>query len=319
MPSIPYASLGFVGYVKFKANKTFGVRATSCDLKLSQAIEKPEVVTGKFDRTVYKLGPKEVGGSVAFPAVLETVSADDTTQVMDALWELAVYRDSSGRLKDNLYIDVRYAADNSSFTFERCLINSFKWSVTQGDLVNVETDIIGRKRAVSSGIVAPTYATRNTRAATWADVNITVEFGGDSITGEWIRSFEATINNNVERFYTCNGELNPQDIAAKMREITGTMTLMGRNAPLGIFTAGTTNGGGNESRCNENNYLRFGYQVANNICNATWFKKFCGVVYEIETMSLSNDIVESSINWHALPGGAAGELFDGDSTCVWNG
>ena len=309
MPSIPYASLGFVGFVQFETNPTFGVRATSCDLKLSQAIEKPEVVTGKFDRTVYKLGPKEVGGAVAFPAVLETVGGG-TTQIMDKLWELAVFRSEDGRLTD-FDAAVKYTASNATFRFEDCMINSFKWSVTQGDLVNVETDIIGRKRNLIT-LSPPTYDTRNTRAATWADVDITVALStGGTMTGEWIRSFESTINNNVERFYTCNGELNPQDIAPKMREITGSMTLMGRNPVMGQFAED------NQNRCNEDNSIRFGYQVTNNLCNATWFKKFCGVVFEIETMSLSNDIVESSINWHALPGGAAGEMFDGDASCDW--
>jgi hypothetical protein len=95
------------------------------------------------------------------------------------------------------------------------------------------------------------------------------------------------------------------------------MNIMGRHAPLSEYAGGTGLLGGNQDRCNEDSYLRFGYEVRGTACDAVWFRKFCGVVYEIETLSLSNDIVESTVNWHALPGGATGELFLGDASCTW--
>ena len=62
----PPAYMGYVGFVNIGG---YIVRATSADISLKQDITKPDVVDGRIDRTVYRLGPQEVGGTVAFPAI----------------------------------------------------------------------------------------------------------------------------------------------------------------------------------------------------------------------------------------------------------
>lgn len=306
-PPVPQAALGFVGFVKISTgSKEFGIRATSCDLKLSQAIEKPDVVSGRFDKTVYKLGPKQVEGSIAFPATLETSSTGLTAQLMDDIWSLGVYRGSDGRL-DSFTSKVKYAAENASFEFDGCMVNTLKWSVTQQDLVNIDFNVVAKSRTAQT-VSSPTYAHRNTRAVTWADVFFNIYLGsggGGIIEGEWVRSFDITINNNVERFYTCNGLLSPQDVAPKQRDITGTLTIMGRNYHLGIYSDER-----NQENCFADGYIKFGYEITNQNCRAAFKKKICGVIFEIETMSLRNDLIESTVNYHCLPGGQADELFD---------
>ena len=317
MPVNPYppAYMGFVGFVKFITNNpsnVFTVRATSADIKLTQAINKPELISGKYDRTVYSLGPKEVGGGVAFPALMEnaTDAASGTTAVVPVLWRKAVLRNDSGRL-DQFDLAVKYTSDYAFFQYTNCIVNSFEFNVTQGETVNISLDLMGIERKVlipSTGIgngltQEPQYNTRNTRAVTWNDAIVTITsdssgiFGtGGGISGEWLRSFTATLNNNADRFLTLNGKLFPQDVQAKQRDFTGTMTVMGRNPILGI--ASETN----QDRCNETSLVTFGYQL-NVGCQACFLIQLPGCVFQVEEMGLTNDLLESTVNWHSLPGG----------------
>ena len=316
MPVIPYppAYMGFVGFVKFittNPSNVFTVRASSADVKLTQTVDKPDLISGKYDRTVYKLGPKEVGGGVSFPAIMEnaTDASSGTTAAVPALWRKAILRIAGGRL-DQMDLAVKYTSDNAFFKFTNCIVNSFEFSVTQGDLVNINLDLMGVQRialvpinSIGNGLTEePRYNTRNARAVTWNDslIQITNDDGilgtSGSITGEWLRAFTATVNNNAERFYTLNGKLFPQDVQAKQRDISGTMTVMGRNPVLGLVSET------NQDRCNEVSNIKFGYQLTIG-CQACFLVELPGCVFQIEEMSLTNDLLESTVNWHSLPGG----------------
>ena len=86
----PPAFMGYVGFVKFDTSL---VRATSCDIKLSQEITKPDVVDSRFDRTVYQLGPQIVEGAVEFPAIYDSgVVGDSTQDIAEKLYRRAVKR-----------------------------------------------------------------------------------------------------------------------------------------------------------------------------------------------------------------------------------
>jgi len=276
---------------------------------LSQAIEKPEVVSSRFDYTVYRLGPKEVGGTIAFPAVMDPSGGGvGSVDVVPYIWLATIQRNNDGRMTNVLEpIKVKYTSDNATFNFHNCLVNSYTFAVTQGDMVNIDLEVFGTSREyLGSGggylSDAELGGQRNARALTWNDVYTKVSMDdGSYFTGEYIRSFSFTVNNNLERFYTLNGCLSPQDIAAKIREITGTMTIMGRHPQLGF------NAEQNETRCFANGAVHFGYYVST--CSANWGVNMPGVVYEIETMSLSNDLMETSVNFHALPGGISTETF----------
>jgi len=296
----PPAYMGYIGFVKIADR---GLRATSCELKLTQAIEKPEVVSSKFDYTVYKLGPKEVGGTIGFPAVLETGGAA-STYLIPFLWGRAITRTQEGYLVP-FVSQVKYTSDNAGFTFNNCVINTLRFTVAHGELVNMEIDVIGtdREQFINSHSTFLTFAQRNARAVTWNDVILVVQASvGGSMNGTWIRNFECNVNNNVERFYTMNRKLAPQDIAPKLREITGTMTVMGRNTVVAELALA------NENRCYETSNIVFGYNIFG-ICNTNWGVRLEGCVFEIEQMSLRNDLMESTINWHCLPGGDSTEDF----------
>ena len=308
--SPPWASLGFVGYVIFEGAGSSGspihVRATSCDLKLTQTVEKPDVVDSKYDKTVYQLGPKEVGGSVAFPAVHE-----DTETSIQAMWRRAVRRDANGRLSD-MNVVVKYADYNAIFRYGGCIVDTFEFNVAQGDVVNVTTGIIGINREAAADRVIE-YGFRNSRIVTWNDA--TVQIGNtagildDDIPSSHIREFTATLNNNSDRFYTLNGRLEPQDVAATKRDIDGSVVVMGRHPSLGNLAIT------NETRCTERSFIRFGYSLQTGECVGSWFIKLPGCVFEVEEIALTNELFETTINWHALTGaiyrvGVGDETFE---------
>jgi len=189
------------------------------------------------------------------------------------------------------------------------------------------------------------YPTRNTRIVTWNDVvaafhiSDTVGSGGrvGMVTGQVLRNFSININNGVERFYTLNNKLFPEDITATKREITGSASALGRI--FNIANMARTN----EQRCAEFSQLIFGFRSAgsgnfivnqqgsddpysggacppgsegtyadtnsSNIyntcgydCSGGFFVYFPGVVFEIETLGVSTDIFETEFNFHVLPG-----------------
>lgn len=305
---IPPAYMGYIGYVRISSGMDYGIRCTSCELKLSQTIEKQDVVSSRFDKTVYRLGPKEIGGTIAFPAVMDPgLGGVGSTDVVARLWLAAIQRNNDGRMVNVLEpVKVKYTSDNATFNFHNCKVNTFKFSVAQSDVINIETEVFGTSREyLGSGggylTDAELGGERNARAMTWNDVYLEVVFEGGSFTGEYVRTFECNINNNLDRFYTLNGCLSPQDIAPKLRDITGSLVVMGRHPGLGQDAED------NQERCFADHTLHFGYYVSG--CSAQWGVKLPGVVYEIETMGLKNDLMESTVNWHSLPGGRASETF----------
>lgn len=299
MPSI--ASLGYVGYAKFGLIP-YPVRVTSADLKLTQVVTKPDIIDGKTDKTVYQLGPKEIGGGLSFPAVHE-----DSSGVVSTLWNLALQRDADGRLqKDD--VNIRYA-NGTAFEYSNCIVNSFECSVTQQDVFNITIDVIGTDRLIGSNS-EPSYTFRNTRVVTWNDIEFYINSTSFNVVGSETRSFTLTVNNNAERYYTFNGKLVPQDIAPRKRDIDGSIVIMGRNIGLSEWALS------NQNRCHEDSVIHFGYKLSglsrSTGCAGAWILELPGAVFQIEELTLTNDLFETTINYSILPGIAYGS--QGSST-----
>ena len=125
----------------------------------------------------------------------------------------------------------------------------------------------------------------------------------NAIVGSYVRSFEVTINNNAERFYTLNRQLFAQAIAPKKRDVSGTIVLMGRNQNIAAL-ANT-----NQARCSESTEINFGFVplVSGGSSCGTGFNTILpNCIFEIETMSLSNELFETTINYYSLPGAGNG-------------
>ena len=308
--AFPNAYLGFVGWVRF--GSSYFVRATSADIAVTQSIEKPDVVDGKIDKTVYQLGPVEVGGSVSFPGVYEIYSGTVRSPV-EVLWDWAIQRTAGGDIvpANKQDITIKYV-NGVAFRYTGTVIDSFEFNIAAEDVLNITVNVIGVDRFQDTDpslkVALPDYVQKNTRIITWNDVNVNIGGPGVGIDPSEIRSFTATVANNVQRIYTMNSSLAPAVVVPTKRDISGSFTLLGRNSSLGLRSYGYSNESktGNETRCTADNSICFGYNTTidtSSSCSLAWNVTFenC-VIFEIEEMSITNDFFETTVNWHALPG-----------------
>jgi hypothetical protein len=317
-PSIinnPYAHMGYVGSVQFRGLPSnpnpVVVRVTSCDIKASQDITYPEVIDGRIDTTLYQIAPIVVGGNMAFPLVHEGsgigTSSGNCTATSDTLakllWQIAAERDGLGRMNNTFFSDVRYA-DNTAFTYPGCMVNQMTFTVTQGEAVTVSSEVFGGivspgtdVRAQYAGLSGPTFLSP-ARVVTWNDAQIELydDNGQVILKGNELREFTAMINNGLERVYTMNGTLGPQDIAPKKREISGTMKIMGMNQTLDQIAYN------NQNNFTTKQAIAFGYTLGSNQAGAIpyWATAFFGVIYKLEEMALTTGIFETTTNWRAM-------------------
>lgn len=332
----PRAFMGFVGFIRIQEGTVKGnsdgvpdtthgsylIRATSADINLTQEITKPDVIDSRYDRSVYQLGPKLVDGSFAFPAVYE-VPSGQTETLFEILYRYAVTRDNNGLLSP-FEMNVKYAQSNllpneAEFKYTGCMANTWQFAVAQSDVVTCTVDILGVNRETLGALDPPNRSDTScigsstteeatlgtTRIVTWNDARVELEGGRlvAPIGGEYVRSFEANINNDAERYYTLNTKLFVQAIAPRKREITGNIVLMGRHQQLGNVALN------NELNCTESANIKFGFNTpgTGEGCSTSTFNvTMPNCVFEIEEMSLTNDIFESTINWHSLPAAGTG-------------
>ncbi len=81
------------------------------------------------------------------------------------------------------------------------------------------------------------------------------------------------------------------------------MVIIGRHPDLSAIALS------NQDNCTESANVKFGYTTegTGEGCAASSFGvTLPNCVFEIETMSLTNDIFESTINWHSLPSAGTG-------------
>jgi hypothetical protein len=312
--NLPPAYMGFVGYLAFEsctANTGGGmqysldrtvVRATSADIGLRQEITKPDVIDSRYDRTVYQLGPKIIEGGVAFPAIYGLTG---TSNITLATYYLAAMRNINDGSLSTFDMSVKYAksdsVNKSEFMYLTNLVNSWQFSVSAEEVVNITLDLIGVDRVPITAPSIPFADLSNSRIVTWNDA-VVVLAGPDlsnDISGEYVRSFEANINNNAERFYTLNGVLSPQAIAPTKRDLNGNIVLLGRIEDLALLAYD------NELRCEEESTIRFGFDSSipetETTCQGKFVTTFPNVVFEIEEIALTNDLFESTVNWSSLP------------------
>lgn len=336
----PYANMGWVGFVNLRSNKLGGVnnilRVTSADINMSQEITMPNVIDGRIDKTVYQMGPRLVEGSFGLPVVADISTGgcpsvsdlSGTTGVAGSLlnnvWCWTTARGPHGRLiYDDVVLEVRYA-NHAAFSFDTCVVNTLSMNVAQSDLVTFDINVIGRGRSpFTDPVTDPPIRDflSPARVLTWNDVTIN-GLGGCSNPDELFRSsqvreFSMEINNNADRFYTLNGSLFPMDVNVGKREITGSLTLMGYQHRLRQLAET------NQDRFTEKNEIRVAFYIGNDRytpgpaggsftsrdwlgsnqsppSNAIFAKALTGVVFQIEEVSLTNDLLTTTVNWSGL-------------------
>ena len=331
-----YAHMGFVGYVylNFTGLSPMMLRVTGCDLNLSQEISTPDVIDGSIDKTVYSLGPKIVEGSLNIPLIADVPpdygallspagacppdgdAALVARTMLSNIWDWAMTRDPYGRLCFESDVDVRYA-NHASFKFRKCIVNTMTMSVTQGDAANVDLSVIGQSRDPENSML--TMPTKEkfmapARQFMWNDVTINGVGGCLRDTqlffSNQVREFTMEVNNNADRFFTLNGTLFPVDVNVGKREITGSMTLLGFNHRL-RETAES-----NQKYFTEKNEIRIAYYLGRDsdgpagsrdwwsdtltAPNSVFSARLASVIFKIEEVSMTNDVLETTVNYLAL-------------------
>lgn len=341
---MPTAVMGYFGNVSFVGlpgdtgeldRQDAVVRATDISLNMTQTIDKPPLVDGRFDHTTYQLGPREVGGGVNFPAIHSQAGVSGSSaDIMAGIWKATMDRLSTdGRMEHSLDAYVKYAgntghnyggtAEDVAFIYTSCLVNTLELSVSQGDILTTNMDLIGIDRLPGNDVPV-VYPSRNTRIVTWNDIILGFNIVQDGtqkgvVKGDAIRQFSLNVNNNVQRFYTLNNKLTPEDVTATKRDLSGSATALGR-----IFRT-SEQARTNENRCSEFSELIFGFRAAGTgnsadgdfSCDQGMFVYLPGVVFEIETLGLSPDLFETTMNFHVLPG-APQSTFSHDSEFVFS-
>lgn len=165
-----------------------------------------------------------------------------------------------------------------------------------------------------------------------------------------IREFNLTINNHAERYYSLNGTLAPVDINVGKREITGSMTLLGYNHALrrhaetnqdrftskdelrmaiyiGDDASGdvTTSSTGLPRDWYTGTYTQIGNAIQDQQGNSHYpifARKLVGVVFQIEEVALTNDVLETTVNYLSLGTDTSNyEAFSPPTSCgypIWD-
>ncbi len=327
-PIYHFANMGWVGFMKLKvADFNNILRVTSANVNLKQEITKPDVIDGRIDPTVYQLGPKLIDGTFSMPLVADNRTGgcpqDITTEastLLNSIWCWVTARGEQGRLLwSDAELEIRYA-NHAAYKFSRAIPNTFSLSVVQGDMIKVDIEVYGTNRSRYNDVESSPLITdflAPARVLTWNDITIN-GIGGCSrpdilFYSNQVREFKFDINNHAERFLTMNGSLYPMDVNVGKREITGSLKLLGLQDRL-REVAET-----NQNFFTEKNEIRMAMYVGNDTFDPTtstttprdwtadsapagniFAKKLTGVVFQIEEIEMTNSVLETTVNWHAM-------------------
>ena len=296
----PRAYQGYQGYLDIGG---YIVRAESVNFQLKQEISRPDVIDGRFDKSVYHPGPLLAEGDFSFLGTFDVGSSgSDGLTLVHQLYKNAIYRLNTGSLEFEIpTIQVVHAFENAAFEYTQNYVDSFNFSISEGDALKIKSNIMAHGRNdASAGFVESGDRADNTRAIVWSDCYVSAtSSNGEEIKSEYIKSFEFNCANALERYYTLNGTLQPQSIMPKKRELTGKIQTMGRNSLFSADSQTIT------ERCEETGKLTFGFKENGaSGCGGNFdITLDTGVVYQIEELSLSNEIFTADINYFIMPAG----------------
>jgi hypothetical protein len=167
-------------------------------------------------RHIWRPGTKIVAGGISFPATV-----DNLQKTFNLI-----------RSGDDFTLKFNYACNDVERTFNFCKINSFSFSATAGETLQIQLDIMGRHIEEDTG--SNLYDTP-AQILTWDKIKI------DSISDDPVQSFNFTVNNNCIPIYTAgsnnpNGDdddsgLFPKEIRVGMQSVTGMIVYYVKGVP----------------------------------------------------------------------------------------
>lgn len=320
-PTAYPAYAGYSGFVTYEANENGNIsqyllRANSCTLKGTQNIDTVADIDGSIDSTRYALKPFEVNGDISFN--LDSAPNSVGYLGFQQIYKDTVQRMADGRLKirqtpGSRNMLVRYTSD-VSYRYLDIVPSKMTISCNANDSLKVDVTFMGRGREgpfngttanVGEGLAATYQGKTNVapvRVVTYNDVSIDIEpstvsgvvvntLGSKIVRLPLVKGFTCTVDNQVEAVHTLSGTLAAYDLVAKKRQITGRIDFLGRNRDIADYAL--YNEIGQTSRANLLFNVRFG-----NVTKTLF--KLCGVVFKIESMDLTNDVLNSSMDFMAL-------------------
>ena len=315
------AYAGYSGFVTYEAQiggalNKYLLRADRCTLKGSQGIDTIKDIDGSIDSTRYALKAFELNGDVSFN--LDSSPDSAGYQAFARLYADTVQRSADGRLKireipGSRNMLVRYNGE-VSYRYLDIVPNKMTIECSANEALRVTTSFIGRGRegpfdgttaVMGDGLGATIGNTVNiapVRVVTYNDISIDIESSpisagvvvnsGPTIPRlPLVKSFSVSIDNQVEAVHTLSGTLAAYDLVAKKRVITGNINFLGRNRDIADYAM--YNEIGQTSRAN----LIFNVRLGN--VTKTLFK-LRGVVFKLESMDLTNEVLNSSMEFMAL-------------------
>jgi hypothetical protein len=343
-----YAHMGWVGFVKLNFKRDIGavpageiqLRVTGADINLSQEIQAADVIDGRIDRTAYWLGPKMAEGTLNFPVVADnlvggcpdpTEMKEQAARLLNSVWGWALTRDSYGRLCYwDTDIALRYA-NHAAFKYVNSIVNELTLNIAKEDMATIDLGVISQRREAEyypQETSQPTITDflSPARVLTWNDFTVNgvgaCDLTGNLFHSNQVREFSMTINNNAERFYTLNGTLFPVDINVGKRDITGSLTLLGYNHDL------RRRAEGNDTRFTSKDQIRIAAYIGDDrsvdgtsrdwtgsACSAPttaiFAKALTGVIFQIEEVAMTNEVLETTVNYLAFGSDEADANYEG--------
>jgi hypothetical protein len=163
---------------------------------------KGDVGALNVQKYTWRPGVKIVSGNISFPA---------TNDSLQLLFNLV-------KTGDDFDMQFNYSCDDTMRKFKYCKINSFSFSVTAGDILQISVDVIGRYMEESTG--TNTYEDAE-KLITWDNVVVTTN------SGDPVQSFNFTVNNNCIPIYTAGNNVTdnlfPKVIRVGMQDVTGVL------------------------------------------------------------------------------------------------
>jgi hypothetical protein len=215
---------GFRGLARIGSNK---VRFNSCTLNAVQEVEAPDLVMGDDTHDAWAYGKIEVAGAISGPVT------ESTGAFINALDQATGV--SGGGL--GAEIDVHYYAGFDR-RFGGCELNSFSFTITAGEVVTFNLDIIGETvdtdpYGATSGttVASNTTFTKGEKLVTWdkAVLRVSGLKEDDSFTFadvaqlSGLQSFTFNASNNITRQFIISESSLFGDLVEGMKAVTGSV------------------------------------------------------------------------------------------------
>jgi hypothetical protein len=189
-------------------NHTIGLNDTVPE---DSATKGEDITQTQTQRRIWRPSTINIAGSMTFPATVENINV---------MFDNA----KNGSIIDS--IDFKYYCGTGR-SFRQCRVNSYEFSITAGDILNINVDVVARDIDQMSSSL-PSYIEPQ-GLISHDEIKVTIN-GDTEINDAIIQGINFRINNNAMPIYTVtpqgvSNSLMPADIRLGMQEISGSIII----------------------------------------------------------------------------------------------